>query len=541
MFAYVSLDQEEVRAALCPPFQKTKNLKWRKKRSTSAVPGWKGSLPHADHVKEPIEYFRGLLSRNTIENMVFQSNLYAIQCDPTTPLNVTFEEIEQFMGICLHMSVHGLPHTRMFWVTKTRVDCVADTMSMKRWEAIKCFLHFANNDEQVPAGQPGYDKLFKVRPLLTALQESFNRIPMDEHLCVDEQIVPFKGKSQLKQYIPMKPKRWGYKIFVLCDRNGIAYNFDFYTGPITSVEGFPDLGASGNIVLKLASIVVQYMSHKMFYDNWFCGVDLQLQLEKVGIHSVGTVRQNRLAGCTFTEDKVMKTYRRGTYEEKETTHDGTALTAVKWFDNRPVTLLSTFAAATPTSNVERWDKKRKEVITVTRPNIIQLYNESMGGVDLMDSLIALYRTKIRSKKWYHRIVFHMLDLTTVESWLLYRRDCKDVGLTQNAQLSLLDFKIDIAHCLCKENKGGLKRKGRPSQSTESALDGKKHRRPACPLPPQPVRLDQTNHWPTMVSQKGRCKYPGCKGIVRVKCTKCEVYLCLTSEKNCFVKLHTEKR
>lgn len=136
--------------------------------------------------------------------------------------------------------------------------------------------------------------------------------------------------------------------------------------------------------------------------------------------------------------------------------------SVKWFDNRPVILLSTFAAATPTSNVEWWDK-RKEVITVTRPNIIQLYNESTGGVDLMDSLIALYRTKIHSKKWYHRIVFHMLDLTTVESWLLYRRDCKDVGLTQNAQLSLLDFKIDIIHCLCKENKGGLKCKGRPSE------------------------------------------------------------------------------
>ncbi|ROI47814.1 Catenin alpha-2, partial [Anabarilius grahami] len=31
-------------------------------------------------------------------------------------------------------------------------------------------------------------------------------------------------------------------------------------------------------------------------------------------------------------------------------------------------------------------------------------------------------------------------------------------------------------------------------------------RPACPLPPQLVLLDQTNHWPTMVSQKGRCKW-----------------------------------
>lgn len=99
---------------------------------------------------------------------------------------------------------------------------------------------------------------------------------------------------------------------------------------------------------------------------------------------------------------------------------------------------------------------------MTCPNIIQLYNDSMGGVDLLDSLNALYHTKIRSEKWYQCIVLHMIDMTVVESWLLYRRDCKDVGLTQNAKLSLLDFKIDIAHCLCKENKGGLKHKGRPS-------------------------------------------------------------------------------
>ncbi|KAF4115257.1 hypothetical protein G5714_002746 [Onychostoma macrolepis] len=71
-------DQEEVRAALCPPFQKAKNLKWRKKRSTATVPEWKSSLPHADHVKGPIEYFKCLLSRSIIEEMVFQSNLYAI-------------------------------------------------------------------------------------------------------------------------------------------------------------------------------------------------------------------------------------------------------------------------------------------------------------------------------------------------------------------------------------------------------------------------------------------------------------------------------
>jgi hypothetical protein len=43
------------------------------------------------------------------------------------------------------------------------------------------------------------------------------------------------------------------------------------------------------------------------------------------------------------------------------------------------------------------------------------YNKFTGGMDLMDLLIALYRTKVRSKKWYHSSFFHFLDMKVVNS------------------------------------------------------------------------------------------------------------------------------
>lgn len=79
-----------------------------------------------------------------------------------------------------------------------------------------------------------------------------------------------------------------------------------------------------------------------------------------------------------------------------------------------MTLLRTSAAANPTARADQWDYKRKEMTFVVCPNIVTVYNKSMGGVDLLDSLIALYHTKIRSKKWYHRVTFHILDLTVVQ-------------------------------------------------------------------------------------------------------------------------------
>lgn len=171
---------------------------------------------------------------------------------------------------------------------------------------------------------------------------------------------------------------------------------------------------------------------------------------------------------------------------------------------------------------------------VTCPAIVQTYNKSMGGVDLLDSLIALYRTKTRSRKWYHRIVFHMLDFTLVNAWLLYRRDCMDCGIQRKGQQSLLKFKAEVAACLCLERKV-LKKRGRPSNNEDQAE--KRHRGSSSLVPSPPVRHDNTDHWPIWVEKKGRCKYPGCKGIVKVQCTKCATYLCFTPEKNCFMEFH----
>jgi hypothetical protein len=53
----------------------------------------------------------------------------------------------------------------------------------------------------------------------------------------------------------------------------------------------------------------------------------------------------------------------------------------------------------------------------------------MGGVDLQDMLVALYRTNIRVKRYYLRIVFHLLVMC-VNAWLLYRRHCSQRGFTK---------------------------------------------------------------------------------------------------------------
>uniref|UniRef100_A0A1B0AA25 DDE_Tnp_1_7 domain-containing protein n=1 Tax=Glossina pallidipes TaxID=7398 RepID=A0A1B0AA25_GLOPL len=61
--------------------------------------------------------------------------------------------------------------------------------------------------------------------------------------------------------------------------------------------------------------------------------------------------------------------------------------AVLWNDNNVVHMISTYAGVEPQDYVQRWDRKTKKCITITRPFAVTEYNKFMGGVDMSDQLI----------------------------------------------------------------------------------------------------------------------------------------------------------
>jgi len=99
----------------------------------------------------------------------------------------------------------------------------------------------------------------------------------------------------------------------------------------------------------------------------------------------------------------------------------TEIVTVSWRDNKIVTLLSTFVSTDPVEKVIRFSKTEKKKVELTCPNIVKVYNKHMGGVDLLDSLLGRYKIKMRTKKWYMRLFYHLLDVTIVNSWILHKR------------------------------------------------------------------------------------------------------------------------
>ena len=156
----------------------------------------------------------------------------------------------------------------------------------------------------------------------------------------------------------------------------------------------------------------------------------------------------------------------------------------------------------------------------------------MGGVDLCDMLMALYRIHLRGTKYYMHIVYYCIHLAVVNGWLLYRRHCTQMSIPDKDHMSLLRFQNTISTSLILATERLKPQRGRPSITPPA----RKKTRPAAVMPVHDVRFDGTDHLPGFAEKKQRCRYCT-SGYSFVLCQKCNVQLCLVKGRNCFSDFH----
>jgi len=121
-------------------------------------------------------------------------------------------------------------------------------------------------------------------------------------------------------------------------------------------------------------------------------------------------------------------------------------------------------------------------------------------------LVALYRTNTGVKRYYLRIVFHLLDVCVVNAWLLYLRHCSQRGITKCKILII--FRSEIAHALLRAGKITTRKRGRSANDSPTLeLVNKKKARNATTVVDD-VRYDCVGHWPAHTEKKQRCKLRG---------------------------------
>ncbi|KAJ8892797.1 hypothetical protein PR048_005378 [Dryococelus australis] len=188
------------------------------------------------------------------------------------------KEIRAFFGILIVMGIHQLPYLRNYWSSDPILGV----------ESVSNILN--DNLEAKPNGMVGYDKFHKVRPLVKSLNENCSQTyHHSDRPSFDESMIPFKGRSGIKQYMPLKLVKKCYNIWYLAESvTGFVLKLEIYSGKTDSFDYF---GLGERVILYLCSVLA-YSKAIILLEN--------------RIYSIGSVRVNRkdLPGMLKTNDKL---------------------------------------------------------------------------------------------------------------------------------------------------------------------------------------------------------------------------------------------
>ena len=171
--------------------------RWRKHDTPVADCTFQGTFtePREEELT-PLQYFKLFLKDEILNTIVENTNLYSVQKSENS-VNTNKDEISSFIGIYILMGIVQLPNHKAYWSRELRFPPVADVMPINRYEKLSQYLHFVDNN----APNNDNDKLFKVRPIITAIRDECVKLEPEKLQAVDEQIIPCKTKrSKIRQY-----------------------------------------------------------------------------------------------------------------------------------------------------------------------------------------------------------------------------------------------------------------------------------------------------------------------------------------------------
>ena len=382
-------------------------------------------------VPKEIDFFSAFVGDDLWDWLVYQTNFYARQKLTTFPrrlakfTDVTRHEMKAYFGIRIIMGIVRLPSIALYWSTDDFFGNVGikKVMTKNRFEEINAFLHFNDSTREPARGTDGFDRLYKVRPVIDYVKGNFlSNFQPSKNISVDEGMIAYKGRVSFRQYMPQKPTKYGIKVWMAADSsNGYILNFNTYLGKEVGQTLTHGLGY--RVVTRLVQPFMN-KNHHIFFDNFFSSVRLVEHLEAQDTFACGTVRVNRKGIPNAAKTKLKP-------GEKVVRQKGN-LVFTKWHDKRDVCILSTNCSPIEPDFVVQ---RRGQNVNVSKPAVVGLYNSHMGGVDLNDQLRQYYNIGRSSYKWYKYLFWFLIDVSICNSFILFNHHKVSTGQTKCKQVA----------------------------------------------------------------------------------------------------------
>ena len=199
-------------------------------------------------------------------------------------------------------------------------------------------------------------------------------------------------------------------------------------------------------------------------------------------------------------------------------------------DTRLVHVISTAFSPSEMKEATRTQRDGTSV-TIQCPKSIVEYTRRMGGVDRFDRQRAMYSVSRKSKKWWLRIFYFIVDAAVVNAFNLY------AAVHPDPSPRLLQFRVQLFRGLVR---------GFCSRQRRSSLQGMafmryhftgKSRQKLMGVP-EDIRLQPSKHFPEKTDSYHRCRMCSSRKNnkrSRIMCTQCKVWLCVNP---CFARFHS---
>ena len=324
-------------------------------------------------------------------------------------------EINGWIGLNILIGTIKGGTVKQLWQEEMNLGCdlCICAMTWKRFEFLFAVIHF--DDYETRSKRKSMDKFTHIREIFEHVVSNFQKnYTPTEHLCIDEQLLSFRGNCPFKQYMKSKPAKYGIKTWALVDAVSLyTYNLETYLGKPSSVR-YTVSNKPEDVVLRLVE-PIEETGRNITADNWFTSIPLVKKLADKGLSFVGTIRKNkRELPLEFKPHRKREVESSIFGFNKYKDNLDIALVSYVPKKNRAVVLVSTL-------------HDRIEIdpdVKGSKPSIITFYNADKGGVDSVDQLCVNYNCRRRTKRWPMIVWFNLINVSGINALALYKETHK---------------------------------------------------------------------------------------------------------------------
>ncbi|CAG5024854.1 unnamed protein product [Parnassius apollo] len=257
------------------------NINFTKQNAFSGNPG-----------QTPITFFNFFFEDDFLVMICEKTNAQAAKLLGNTVLansrinawkELNIPELRIFLGLLFHM---GFIQFKNYWKTNRlfSITIFGRFMSRNRYLLIMICLHFSSETVIDP------DPLYKIRSVIDYFNQKMDSCyyPAKE-LSLDESMVLWRGRLKFRQYIKNKKHKYGVKLYMLTESDGLILKFRVYAGS-QDIE-VAGKGHAEKVVMQLMEKHLQN-GHSLYMDNYYNSFHLAKRLLENRTYCTGNLRKD---------------------------------------------------------------------------------------------------------------------------------------------------------------------------------------------------------------------------------------------------------